>query len=119
MFLRNHPLQGDLRVIHVKSADVYFVTYFGVMEITLNGNSISDYKIQLLNSGSSIKGPMVHPIYYSDILSCFLNDFIANPISYKVNSIDYYFPDGKRGLHPLTFEEQSGKLLGILGGSGA
>ncbi len=118
-FVQTHHLQGDLRVIHVKSADVYFVKYFGVMEITLNGNSISDYKIQLLNSGSSIKGPMVHPIYYSDILSCFLNDFIANPISYKVNNIDYYFPDGKRGLHPLTFEEQSGKLLGIMGGSGA
>lgn len=118
-FLHIHHLQGELRVIRVKSADVFFVKYYGGMEITLNGISISDSMIQLLNSGSSIKGAMVHSIYYSDILSCFLNDLIPNPISYKVNNIDYFFPDGKRGLHPLTFEEHSGKLLGIMGGSGA
>jgi ABC-type multidrug transport system ATPase subunit len=112
-------LQGELRVVHVPSVDVYFLKYFGVMELTLNGSSISDYRIYQFNSGSSIRSSKIQPIYYSDIISCFLNANFKHPISFKVKQIEYNFSDGHKGLHALSFEENSGKLIGIMGGSGA
>ncbi len=117
--LKVDHLQGELRIVHVESVDVYFVKYFGVMELSLNGNSISDYRIYQLNSGASIRSSKIQPIYYSDIISCFLNDSFKNPISFKVKKIEYNFSDGHIGLHALSFEENSGKLIGIMGGSGA
>jgi ABC-type multidrug transport system ATPase subunit len=112
-------LQGELRVVHVPSVDVYFLKYFGVMELSLNGTSISDYRIYQFNSGSSIRSSKIQPIYYSDIISCFLNANFKHPISFKVKQIEYNFSDGHIGLHTLSFEENSGKLIGIMGGSGA
>jgi ABC-type multidrug transport system ATPase subunit len=117
--LKVEHLQGELRIVHVQSVDVYFVKYFGVMELSLNGNSISDYRIYQLNSGASIRSSKILPIYYSDIISCFLNASFKNPISFKVKQIEYDFSDGHKGLHALSFEENSGKLIGIMGGSGA
>lgn len=118
-FLAVDHLQGELRVVHVASVDVYFIKYFGVMELSLNGNSISDFRIYQFNNGSSIRGSKIQPIYYSDIISCFLNDSYTHPISFSVKQIDYNFSDGKKGLQPLSFEENSGNLVGIMGGSGA
>lgn len=117
--LRVEHLQGELRIVHVQSVDIYFVKYFGVMELSLNGNSISDYRIYQLNNGASIRSSKIQPIYYSDIISCFLNASFKNPISFKVKQIEYNFSDGHKGLHNLSFEENSGKLIGIMGGSGA
>lgn len=117
--LKADHLQGELRIVHVPSVDVYFVKYFGVMELSLNGNSISDYRIYQLNNGSSIRSSKIQPIYFSDIISCFLNANFKHPISYKVKQIEYNFSDGHKGLHELSFEENSGKLIGIMGGSGA
>jgi ABC-type multidrug transport system ATPase subunit len=117
--LKVEHLQGELRIVHVLSVDVYFVKYFGVMELSLNGNSISDYRIYQLNNGSSIRSSKIQAIYFSDIISYFLNSSFKNPISYKVKQIEYNFSDGHIGLHQLSFEENSGKLIGIMGGSGA
>jgi len=117
--LKIDHLQGELRVVHVASVDIYFVKYFGVLELSLNGISISDFRIYQLNNGSSIRGSKIQPIYYSDIISCFLNNSFKYPISFKVKQIEYNFSDGKKGLHPLSFEENSGNLIGIMGGSGA
>jgi ABC-type multidrug transport system ATPase subunit len=117
--LKVDHLQGELRIVHVPSVDIYFVKYFGVMELSLNGNSISDYRIYQLNNGSSIRSSKIQPIYYSDIISCFLNSKFEHPISFKVKQIEFDFSDGHKGLHSLSFEENSGKLIGIMGGSGA
>lgn len=117
--LKSDHLQGEIRIVHVSSVDIYLVKYFGVMELSLNGNTISDYRIYQLNNGASIRGSKIQPVYYSDIISCFLNANFKHPISYKVKQIEYNFSDGHKGLHPLSFEENSGKLIGIMGGSGA
>lgn len=112
-------MQGELRIIFIKSVGLYFVRYFGVLELNLNGHSISDNRIYQLNTGASIRGSKISSIYYSDIASNFLNAKIVNPLSYSVAQISYNFSDGKKGLHELSFEENSGTLVGIMGGSGA
>ena len=112
-------LQGEIRIVNVKSTGMYFLRYYGAMAITHNGQNISDLRIYQLNHGSSIRGNKIQTIYYSDIVGSFLNEKISNPLQYLVSNITYRFPDGEIGLHELSFEESSGKLIGIMGGSGA
>jgi ABC transport system ATP-binding/permease protein len=112
-------LQGEIRIVNVKSTGMYFLRYYGGMAITHNGQNISDLRIYQLNHGSSIRGSKIETIYYSDIVGSFLNEQFNNPLQYVVDKITYHFPDGEIGLHELSFEENSGKLIGIMGGSGA
>lgn len=112
-------LKGEIRIVNVKSTGMYFLRYYGGMAITHNGQNISDLRIYQLNHGSSIRGAKIETIYYSDIVGSFLNEQYAHPLQYVVNKITYRFPDGEIGLHELSFEENSGKLIGIMGGSGA
>jgi ABC-type multidrug transport system ATPase subunit len=112
-------LQGEIRILRIPSVGLYLLTYAGANEIFLNGVSLNDNRIHVMNPGSSIRGQRIQPVYYSDVQAAFLNDRVKSPISYKVNGLEYRFPDGAMGLHPIHFEESSGKLIGIMGGSGA
>jgi len=40
-------------------------------------------------------------------------------IVYEVKDIEYKFKGGKLGIHKLSFNEESGRLVGIMGASGA
>jgi ABC-type lipoprotein export system ATPase subunit len=93
--------------------------YFGKSEILLNGQILLPGKIFIFSSGSSIRSSKLLPIYYSDVVGCFLSDASFQKIQFSVNQIEYKFSNGKKGLRPLTFNESSGKLIGIMGGSGA
>jgi ABC transport system ATP-binding/permease protein len=118
-FLLADHINGKIYVGFIPSVGLYLMKYNDKLELILNGQGISENKIYQLNPGSSIRGKTISTVYYSDIVSCFLNDRIEFPLSYKVEKVVYDFPDGLRGLHELSFEENSGKLIGIMGGSGA
>jgi ABC-type multidrug transport system ATPase subunit len=112
-------LQGELMVLHLRSVGMFVMRYFGKQDLLLNGQGIAPEKVYLLGSGSSIRGPKISPIYYSDILGKFLTDSHEQQITFSANDITYHFRSGKQGLHPLNFSVDSGTLLGIMGGSGA
>ena len=40
-------------------------------------------------------------------------------IDILAENIEYEFKTGHKGLHDITFEEESGRLVGIMGGSGS
>jgi ABC-type multidrug transport system ATPase subunit len=112
-------LQGELMVLHLRSVGMFVMRYFGKQDLLLNGQGIAPEKVYLLGPGSSIRGPKISPIYYSDILGKFLTDSHEQQITFSANDITYHFRSGKQGLHPLNFSVDSGTLLGIMGGSGA
>ncbi len=112
-------LLGQIRVLHVSSANLYFIRYIGVNEINMNGQLIEKDKVYAFNTGSSIRNQQIDPIYYSDIVSRFAEDKIKSRIVFEVNDVHYRFRSGKVGLHDITFTEQSGRLVGIMGASGA
>ena len=112
-------LNGEIRVINIKSVNVYFVKYLGKSELNLNGQSIVPGRHIILNSGSSIRSSKVKPIYYSDIIGKYLSDETKAKVVFKTDKVEYEFKGGKLGLHEFNFCEESGKLLGIMGGSGA
>ncbi len=112
-------IRGQLRVLHVPSARLYFVRYIGKHEMYMNSQLIQEDKIYVLNNGSSIKNQQIKPIFYSDIVSRFQLDKIKDRITFDVSDIEYHFKTGETGLHKLSFKEESGRLIGIMGASGA
>ena len=112
-------IDGEARILRIKSVNLLFVRYLGSAELYLNGQILHVGKTHILNQGSSFRSSKVQPIYYSDILSSFLSDSSKEKIVFQVNGLEYIFKGGNVGLHPLTFTEESGKLFGIMGASGA
>jgi len=110
---------GQVRVLWIPSVSMYALLYFGISDLYLNGQLISQGKIYILTPGSSIRSSKVKPIYYSDILSAFLTDTSKARVSFVVKDLEFKFKGGKIGLHDINFSEESGKLIGIMGGSGA
>jgi ABC-type multidrug transport system ATPase subunit len=111
-------LDGEVRVIKIRSVNVYFFKYLGKSDINLNGQGIVAGRHIILNNGSSIRSSKVKPIYYSDIIGKYLSDKTKAKIVFKTDKVEYEFKGGKLGLHDFNFCEESGKLLGIMGGSG-
>jgi ABC-type multidrug transport system ATPase subunit len=97
----------------------YHVKYAGSQTLTLNGVEMLEEEVYHFSSGGLIKGDDSDPIYYSDIISKFLDDQEKEKITFEVNKVVYRFPNGKVGLHELSFSETSGRMVGLMGASGA
>src|SRR6056297_2374321 len=120
VFHMEHPsLEGQLRVLEVSSANMYYIKYIGESELYLNGQVLEQEKVYVLNNGASIRNPKIRPIYYGDIISQFNIDRIKTRILFEAKNIKYQFKSGATGLHTLNFSEESGHLVGIMGASGA
>lgn len=117
--MTNKSLEGQLRVLEVSSANMYYIKYIGKSELYLNGQLLEQEKVYVLNNGASIRNPKIKPIYYGDIISQFNVDRIKSRIVFQARDIGYKFKSGATGLHTLNFTEESGKLIGIMGASGA
>ncbi|BDX37861.1 hypothetical protein CYCD_12160 [Tenuifilaceae bacterium CYCD] len=112
-------LDGYIYILQIKSEDLYFLRYTGNEDIFLNGLPISNRRIYLFASGSSLKLPKGKPVYYTDVVAHFLADLTAVRISYKVEDVGFQFKTGGIGLRNISFSEGHGKLVGIMGASGA
>lgn len=112
-------LEGEIRVLKIQSVNFHFFKYLGESELNLNGQPLMPNRHMILNQGSSIRSSRVQPIYYSDIISAFLADHHEAKIVFKAEEVVYRFKGGKIGLQNFNFAEESGSLLGIMGGSGA
>lgn len=112
-------IEGEIRVLKIESVNFHFFKYLGESELNVNGQPVRPYRHLILNQGSSIRSSKVSPIYYSDIIGKFLADNTQTKIVFKAENVIYRFKGGNIGLHNFNFEEESGSLLGIMGGSGA
>ncbi|HUX54443.1 MAG TPA: ATP-binding cassette domain-containing protein [Williamwhitmania sp.] len=111
--------RGEVKILRIFSANMFFIRYFGEHELYLNGHLLVPNRIFVLNAGASIRNAKIKPIYYSDILSRFTLDKIKEPIIFEVKDLEYRFRGGQYGIHAMRFREESGKLVGIMGASGA
>ena len=112
-------IEGEIRVLKISSVNFYFFKYLGNSDLSLNGQPLTPGRHIILNQGSSIRSSRVQPIYYSDIIARYLSDHAQAKIVFKTDNIEFKFKGGKLGLHQFNFAEESGSLLGIMGGSGA
>ena len=112
-------LTGNIWIIHIQSAGMYFLRYIGENELYLNGQIIQQDKVSVLNTGTSIRNHHVKPLYFSDIVSIFKEDLELSQIVFEAEEVSYRFKGGTAGVHHISFCEESGRLVGIMGSSGA
>jgi ABC transport system ATP-binding/permease protein len=112
-------LTGQIWVVHISSAGMYFLRYIGDSELYINGQIMQQDKVFVLNTGTSIRNHHVKPLYFSDIISVFKEDLQLQQIVFNVEKVSYLFKSGTTGLHHISFCEESGRLVGIMGSSGA
>lgn len=117
--IQSDGMKGEVRILYMKSVNMLFMKYFGSSELLLNGQLINPEKTYIVNQGSSLRSSRVSPIYYSDIINRFFSDSGIEKTSFLVEKITYKFKNGDIGLHPMTINEESGNLVGIMGASGA
>ncbi len=112
-------LQGQIRVLNVDIANVYLIRYIGESEMYLNNQLLPSDKVSTFKTGSSIRNRQIKPIYFSDIVTSFIEDKLKSKIVFEARKIGYKFKDGNIGLREVNFSEESGRLVGIMGASGS
>lgn len=111
-------LDGTLHFLHIKSTNMYAFKYEGISNIFLNGTNIPNDRTLFLDKGSSIRSSKIKPIYYSDIVGVFLHSDKTSKIVLTAVDVNFHFKNTENGIRNFTFSEESGEVIGIMGGSG-
>ena len=114
----NENLAGRIIFLHIVSINTFVFRYFGKGELYIGGHYIFPNRFYILEHGSIIKGPKINPIYYSDVAGKFLQSPTKPKIVITGNDIEFRFKNSENGIQKFNFSEESGQLIGIMGGSG-
>ncbi|MBI5219818.1 MAG: ATP-binding cassette domain-containing protein [Bacteroidia bacterium] len=111
-------LDDKIAVFRVKSTNTYFLKYSGNDDLCLNGQSILPGRVNTLDKGSSIRSSKISPVYYSDIAGKFLETQTKFKVVLNAEDVIFKFKNSENGIQKFNFSEESGQLVGIMGGSG-
>jgi ABC-type multidrug transport system ATPase subunit len=111
-------LYGRIVVMFTKSVNLLVFKYEGELNLYLEGNKIKSDRTYQLGNGSIIKGPNIKSLYYSDIAGIFLQEEAQEKIVFTAKDIEFKFRNSENGIHKFNISEESGQLIGIMGGSG-
>ncbi len=116
--LQYKNLEGRILILFLPSINMYAFRYVGETDLYLNGHSILLNRTYMLPKGSAIRSPKIGSIYYSDIVSKFIEALQLNKVVFTAKEVEFRFRNSDNGIHHFNFSEQGGELIGIMGGSG-
>ena len=105
-------------MLYLGSTNTYILRYSGKEDLFLNGQNIFQDQSYTFDHGSTIRGSGINTIYYNDITSVFSEETIKLKISLDATDVCLRFKNSELGIQKFNFHEESGNLVGILGGSG-
>ncbi len=108
----------ELEIILISSINSLFFKYRGPRNMYLNGHRLVQDRLYVFPPGGILRTSRIIPIYYSSIMTRFIQEQGKPKIVFNAEDVEYRFSRKNYGLHPLSFQERSGDLVGILGGSG-
>ena len=111
-------LSGAIYFLQIPSTNTYILRYSGGEVLYLNGQIISTGETYAFDHGSSIRGRGINPIYYTEVVSIISEASFETRIALHAYDVSFKFRNSDNGIHNLDFHEESGRLVGILGGSG-
>jgi len=111
-------IEGFLQMLHIESTNTTIATYKGKDNLYLNSQKIVPNHAYIFGNGAIIKNNKIKPVYYSDVMTQFIHSENAEKIIFEANEIKFTFKNSENGIQKFTFREQSGHLIGIMGGSG-
>ncbi|RPH33835.1 MAG: ATP-binding cassette domain-containing protein [Bacteroidales bacterium] len=116
--LYNESIAGRLTFLYIPSTGSFVMRYYGRTELYLDGKTITPGKAYIVEVGSIVKGPTVNSIYFSDLMSWLSKTKNRQKIVFAAENLDYTFRNSTNGIKNFSFSEESGQLIGIMGGSG-
>ncbi len=118
-FFHKPGIKSTLGVLRLPEGDMYLLgAAHPATDVFLNGHQLKSHYVTPLTSGSVIRASS-ETIYYSDIIGLFLRSEQKQRIVFEVKDVEFFFPNGKQGLHPVNIAEESGTLVAIMGASGS
>jgi len=118
-YIHRPGIKGTLGVLRLQETEMYLLgAAHPADDVFLNGQQIKSHYVTPLTSGSVIRASS-ETIYYSDIIGHFLRTEHKQRIVFEVKDVEFFFPNGKQGLHPVNLAEESGTLVAIMGASGS
>jgi ABC transport system ATP-binding/permease protein len=117
--LCEETINGKIIVLQLKKTDTYIFKYFGTKNLILNGLNIKPNRAYIWAVGAVIRERKMNPIYYSLMVSSFIEQENKSRIEFIASNVSYKFKNSKNGINTFDFRAESGQLIGILGGSGS
>jgi ABC-type multidrug transport system ATPase subunit len=111
-------LNGRILVLNLPSINMYAFRFVGETDLYLNGHIIMLNRTYMLPKGSAIRSSKIGSIYYSDIVSKFIDARHDQKVVFTAQNVEFRFKNSPNGIHKFTFSEHGGELIGIMGGSG-
>ncbi len=108
----------EIRFIYIPSINTLYFRYSGPRNLYLNGHRLDQNLLYPFPQGGILKTSRMLPLYYSSVMSTFIKHENQSTIAFNVDKVEYNFNRKTKGLHEFSFQEQSGDLVGIIGGSG-
>ncbi len=116
--IQSPNLNGYITILKIESTSTYVFRYNGTDSLYHNSRSLQEDAIYFFDKGSSIRSSKINPIYYSDVAGKFLHDHIKSRIVFEAKDVEFKFKNSENGIHKFNLKEESGQLIGIMGGSG-
>ena len=114
----NKNLSGEIFFLHIPDTNTLILNYLGNDDLYLNCQNIFPGLTYTFDRGSSIRNSNIDTVYYSDIAGKFSKAGPGSKISIKANNVEFRFKNSNNGIQNFSFYEESGRLVGIMGGSG-
>lgn len=111
-------LKNTIYLLHVETTNSYILRFEGKEDLFLNGQNIFPGQTYTFDHGSTIRSAVADTIYYNDISSVFSNETFKVKISLDAIDVNLRFKNSEFGIQNFNFHEESGNLVGVLGGSG-
>ncbi len=111
-------IDGEIFILKIESTNTFIFRYNGNDSLFLNSQNINPGRLYIFDNGAVIKSQRIKNIYYSDIVGRFLNEDLSSKVILKADNIEFYYKNSDNGIHKFSFVEYSGRMLGIMGGSG-
>jgi len=117
-FILSPNLDGEIIFLHLETSGMYVFKYLGNDDLYLNGHNIVPKRVYIYDIGSTIRSSKISPIYYSNIVSKYLLDHGKTQVTFTAKEIEFKFKNSSNGVWKFNFCEESGQMIGIMGGSG-
>ena len=117
--IQREHLSGRLVFLLISDPQLLIFIYSGTDALVLDGRAVTSNSVQVLESGSVIRGAKLNTVYYNDIIHNFLELSVFQKITFRVEELGYSFRKGRIGLHDLSFTAYSKNFIAVMGNSGA
>ena len=109
-------IEGKIIFLNFKSLNIFVLKYQGPDTLTVDGNLLDTGKVHLFDNGSIIRGSGFGSIYYSEVASRLLQSSQEIRIMLNARDIEFRFKNSENGIRRFSFSEDSGQMIGIMGG---